>query len=83
MAGVGVERLAGLRREFEAVERILSRAPQVPWDRAVSTGEFLRRQQAVWEGLARAGLDCGFVFSDQHYCGDVPYLGGNTNVSIE
>lgn len=23
------------------------------------------------------------MFSDEHYCGDVPYLGGNTNVSIE
>src|SRR5664279_5251778 len=25
----------------------------------------------------------GIVFSDEHYCGDVPYLGGNINVSIE
>src|SRR5207237_10608624 len=28
-------------------------------------------------------LDAGFVFSDEHYDGDVPYLGGNTNISIE
>jgi Xaa-Pro aminopeptidase len=25
----------------------------------------------------------GLVFSDEHYSGDVPYLGGNTNISIE
>jgi Xaa-Pro aminopeptidase len=25
----------------------------------------------------------GFVFSDEHYNGDVPYLGGNTNIGIE
>jgi len=81
--GIGAGRLSDLRREFEAVERILARAPAVPKDRAVSTAEFLRRQSAVWADLERAGLDCGFVFSDQHYCGDVPYLGGNTNVSIE
>jgi hypothetical protein len=81
--GVGPLRLEGLRKEFRKVERVLARAPAVPKDRGVSTAEFLRRQRAVAEALERAGLDCGFVFSDQHYCGDVPYLGGNTNISIE
>lgn len=76
-------RLSELRREFEKVERVLSRAPAVPRDRAVSTAEFLRRQEAVRKALQASGFDCGFVFSDQHYCGDVPYLGGNTNISIE
>lgn len=27
--------------------------------------------------------DVGFVFCDEHYCGDVPYLFGNTNLAIE
>jgi Xaa-Pro aminopeptidase len=81
--GIGAPRLAEFRQEFEKVERVLARAPTVPKDRAVSTAEFLRRQQAVAAALERAGLDCGFVFSDQQYAGDVPYLGGNTNISIE
>ena len=29
------------------------------------------------------GHTVGLVFSDEHYAGDVPYLGGNTNISIE
>ena len=45
--------------------------------------EFLRRQRAVSDALAEQGLPVGFVFSDEHYCGDVPYLGGNTNVGVE
>jgi Xaa-Pro aminopeptidase len=76
-------RLGEFRREFEAVEAVLRRAPSLRKDRAVSTGEFLRRQRAVSESLAVRDLDCGFVFSDEHYDGDVPYLGGNTNISIE
>lgn len=47
------------------------------------TDEFRRRQQLVWASLEKAGFDAGFVFSDEQYCGDVPYLGGNTNVSVE
>jgi len=47
------------------------------------TEEFHRRQELVGEALAENGYDAGMVFSDEHYCGDVPYLGGNTNVSIE
>lgn len=48
------------------------------------TEEFRRRQTAVWKSLDEGGFDVGFVvFSDEHYCGGVPYLGGNTNISIE
>lgn len=45
--------------------------------------EFQRRQILVERALAEHGFDVGIVFSDEHYCGDVPYLGGNTNVSVE
>ena len=45
--------------------------------------EFLGRAARLNEALARHGHTAGFVFSDEHYDGDVPYLGGNTNVSIE
>ena len=45
--------------------------------------EFQRRQGLVKTALKKAGYDAGVVFSDEHYCGDVPYLGGNANVSVE
>lgn len=45
--------------------------------------EFKRRQDLVGKALKDNGFDAGIVFSDEHYCGDVPYLGGNTNVSVE
>jgi Xaa-Pro aminopeptidase len=45
--------------------------------------EFEARVRRVNETLARHGHRAALVFSDEHYSGDVPYLGGNTNVSIE
>ncbi|MHA1147339.1 MAG: M24 family metallopeptidase [Promethearchaeota archaeon] len=45
--------------------------------------EYKRRQDIVNAALQENGFDIGVVFSDEHYCGDVPYLGGNTNTSIE
>lgn len=45
--------------------------------------EFKRRFQVTFKELKENGFKLGFVFSDEHYCGDVPYFGGNTNVSIE
>ena len=49
----------------------------------IPLGEYKRRQNAVYKALDIKGFEVGFVFSDEHYCGDVPYLGGNTNISIE
>ena len=34
-------------------------------------------------GGRQTGCDAGFVFSNEHYEGDVPYLGGNTNITVE
>jgi hypothetical protein len=65
------------------VDRILSKAPKLDKTLRVEKPEFLARQKLVMEGLAKAGADCGIVYSDEHYCGDVPYLGGCTNLSIE
>src|SRR5579862_4847240 len=83
MAGVGARRLEALRTEFRAVERILETTPTVDRSFGISTEEFLARQRRVYEALRAHGFDAGFVFSDEHYDGDVPYLGGNTNISIE
>lgn len=62
---------------------LLSRAPQIDPSYRIGREEFARRHQAVWNALSEAGLDCGIVYSDEHYDGDVPYLGGNTNITVE
>lgn len=83
MAGIGTERLAQLRDEFAMVEKILARAPAIDKSFQIAKEEYERRQRRVYAALAARGLEVGFVFSDEHYDGDVPYLGGNTNVQIE
>jgi Xaa-Pro aminopeptidase len=83
MSGIGTTRIGELRRDFERVLRVLEQCEVVDKQLQVPTEEFVRRQRKTWDALEAAGLDVGFVFSDEHYDGDVPYLGGNTNVSIE
>lgn len=83
MTGIGEFRLNQFREEFRKIEKILSACPTVDKSRAVEKAEFQARQRRVAEALAAKGFSVGFVFSDEHYDGDVPYLGGNTNVSIE
>src|SRR5262245_51927325 len=83
MPGIGSGRASQFRDEFALVARILDSTPTVDKTFGISRDEFLSRQRNVSDALAARGLPVGVVFSDQHYCGDVPYLGGNTNVSIE
>ena len=83
MPGIGSKRLSELRQEFKKVERILATTPTVSKTFGVPTEEFVARQRKTYQALKRAGHEVGFVFSDEHYNGDVPYLGGNTNISIE
>ena len=83
MAGIGSKRLSELRTEFKKIERILANTPTVSKTFAAPTEEFVARQKKTYRALKRAGHEVGFVFSDEHYDGDVPYLGGNTNVSVE
>jgi len=83
MTGIGAGRIAELRQDFDKVLHVLERCEVVDKQLQVPTEEFTRRQRATWRALQAAGLDVGFVFSDEHYDGDVPYLGGNTNVTIE
>jgi Xaa-Pro aminopeptidase len=83
MAGIGEARLSQFRDEFEMVEKILASTPTVDKSFGIPTEEFVQRQQNVAAALAQQGLDAGFVFSDEHYDGDVPYLGGNTNIQVE
>ena len=83
MSGIGTTRLSQFREESHLVARILENTPTVEKHFGVSREEFEARQHRVAEALQERGLAVGIVFSDEHYCGDVPYLGGNTNVSIE
>jgi Xaa-Pro aminopeptidase len=83
MPGLTASRLSQFRGEFEKIYRILETCEIVDASYMLPTGEFLRRQKLVSDALTGRGLDAGFVFSDEHYDGDVPYLGGNANVSIE
>jgi Xaa-Pro aminopeptidase len=72
-----------LTEDFHKILDVLDACPGIDKKLAVPLEEFSRRQSAVWAALKQAGLDAGFVFSDEHYDGDVPYLGGNTNITIE
>jgi Xaa-Pro aminopeptidase len=71
------------RQDLERVLRILEHTPLIDRTLSVPKEEFQARVKNVNAALARRGHKVGIVFSDEHYCGDVPYLGGNINVSIE
>ena len=83
MPGIDTIRRNELTRDFQKVLDVLADCPGIDKNLAVPPEEFARRQSATWQALEQAGLDVGFVFSDEHYDGDVPYLGGNTNITIE
>ena len=70
-------------RDLARVTRILEETPAIDREYMAPREEFLARVERVNAALHRHGHIVGLVFSDEHYCGDVPYLGGNTNVSIE
>jgi hypothetical protein len=71
------------KKQANIVGDILSRAPTFNKEYRIGTEEFKNRQQKVINALMQNGYDGGFVYSDEHYNGDVPYLGGNTNISVE
>ncbi len=79
-----LDKIARLSEEFEKVLKIIKYYQAlVDPSLEIPTEEYIRRQKAVYQALREASFEIGFVFSDEHYCGDVPYLGGNTNISIE
>ena len=71
------------RQDLERVLRILQETPAVDREYMAPREEFQGRVRRVNEALQRHGHTVGLVFSDEQYAGDVPYLGGNTNISIE
>ena len=71
------------RNDLERVLRIMQDTPAVDREFIARREEFQARVRRVNDVLQRHGHTVGLVFSDEHYAGDVPYLGGNTNISIE
>lgn len=77
-------KITRLREEFELVIKVINQyKDKIDPHLEVPLEEYKRRQTEVYNALKERGFSVGIVFSDEHYCGDVPYLGGNTNVSIE
>lgn len=71
-----------LKEKLLHVERLIEHSPAIDKTLCISCCEFTRRREKVWQKIAD-DVDVAFAFSDEHYSGDVPYLGGNTNYSIE
>ena len=70
-------------KEAEIISGVLKDSPDIDRELRVSPAEFKRRRDTVWRALEKAGVQAAIVYSDEHYNGDVPYLGGNTNITIE
>src|SRR5215831_1486148 len=71
------------RHDLEKVLRILQDTHPIDREYMAPREEFQARVRRVNDALQRHGHTVGLVFSDEQYAGDVPYLGGNTNISIE
>jgi Xaa-Pro aminopeptidase len=71
------------RNDLDKVLRAIRDTPAIDRDYLAPLEEFQNRVRRVNAALQEHGHVVGLVFSDEQYAGDVPYLGGNTNVSIE
>ena len=71
------------KREADIVADVLKRAPSFDKEFRIGKEEFIERWRKTWTDMEAQGIDVGFVYSDEHYCGDVPYFGGNTNIHVE
>jgi Xaa-Pro aminopeptidase len=71
------------REDLDKVLRVLKDTPSIDREFMATREEFQARVRRSNEALQKHGHTVGLVFSDEHYSGDVPYLGGNTNISIE
>jgi len=76
-------RLEQWKKEADIIADILKDAPAIDKEYRIPKEEFAARRDNVIKALDKAELKCAIVYSDEHYNGDVPYLGGNTNISVE
>lgn len=70
-------------KQANIIGDILAKAPAFDKNLRIKKEEFELRRKKLYEALKKEGFDGGIVYSDEHYHGDVPYLGGNTNISVE
>ncbi len=71
------------RRDLKKVLRAIQDTPSIDREYMAPREEFQQRVHRTNQALQQHGHTVGLVFSDEHYAGDVPYLGGNTNIAIE
>src|SRR6516162_5439050 len=71
------------RGDLDKVLKVLADTPAIDREYLAPIEEFQFRVRRINQALEQHGHTVGLVFSDEHYAGDVPYLGGNTNISIE
>ena len=71
------------RADLDKVLKVLAESPLIDREYTAPIEEFRSRVRRINQALEQNGHTVGLVFSDEHYAGDVPYLGGNTNISIE
>lgn len=70
--------------KLRKLEIIIEKSPEIDRHFSIKREEFIERRRKTWKALKEvADIDVAFAFSDEHYSGDVPYLGGNINYSIE
>lgn len=72
-----------LQKDFCKVLAILGRVTEIDKNLRIRPEEYAERAKKVYAGLHERGLEVGLLFSDEHYCGDVPYLCGNCNITVE
>ena len=72
------------RDKLRKLEIIIEKSPKIDRRFSINREEFIDRRRKTWKALKEVtDIDVAFAFSDEHYSGDVPYLGGNINYSIE
>jgi Xaa-Pro aminopeptidase len=70
--------------KLKKLEIIVEKSPKIDRHFSIYRDEFIERRRKTWKALSeKESIDVAFAFSDEHYSGDVPYLAGNTNYSIE
>ncbi|MBQ7176848.1 MAG: M24 family metallopeptidase [Victivallales bacterium] len=72
-----------LREDFDKVLKVLEAVPSIDKTKRIGREEFAQRHKNIYNAIHAHGVEVGLVFSDEHYCGDVPYLCGNCNISVE
>ena len=76
-------RISQWLEEAKIISKVLSDSPKIDKQKRIGKNEFRQRQKKVIDAITKEGIDAAFVYSDEHYNGDVPYLAGNTNITIE